>query len=565
MADDKNKSPKVNPEGVTLFTEFESRSSSEKIDTDTKIKKADSNKSKVNKEKKPASKTKGNNKKTTKKKVTSKKGKDGKSSGKVVERKKQGKKNSSLKKVAKKKPKSRNIDLKKLAKIKVIKIDKNKITIFKTIESKYLEITKAIKRVFSTLGVVVDKNINSLKALKIISLTLAILLYAFVNYQPDKKKITGNPELLRDIPVEIINESEDYVVEGLPEIADMLLIGSQTDLLRAINLKEYRVYLDLNGLGPGTHEVNLRASDIVTDIQVQLTPAKVTVQVFKKVSDTFTLTTDTININKKNPKLVLTDILLDEVEVIARGADYQVEKIVGIKVLIDASKIKNVGEVRLEDNQVVAYDAKGMPVDVVIHPATVGATVNVEAPSSTIPVRVKTINELEAGYAVEDFVIEPQFITIYAPQEILDKIPAYEVEIDLSSMAIDDELNDITKKFTISKQSGINLIVEETVSVTTSFSSETSYVLENLSFRSVGIGDGYTVNAKTASDGFVNVEVFGSSTLIDELQREDVEIFVDLTDLEPGEHQVKLFVEINDARLDYVLQKEKVTLIISEE
>jgi|GEM_PF-3081914 len=436
---------------------------------------------------------------------------------------------------------------------------------FDAIEKQFKRLDAFIKRIFSVFGLIIDKSINSKSALKVIALALAVLLYIFVVEVPEERKITGNPELIRDIPVEISNPDELHVVEGLPDSADMLLVGTQADLLRAVNLKDYRVYIDLDGLGPGTHEVELGYSNIVKDINVTLTPAKVTLQIFKKVTDSLTLTTDPINLDKKDPKLVLNNIKLDTSEVTVRGADYQVEKIVGIKALIDASQIKNTGEVVLEDNQIIAYDAKGMPVEVEIYPKTVSATVEVTAPSKQLKVNVVTTGELPSGFAVEDFKPNPEFVTVYAPQDILDSLVTYDVLVDLSEFEVDNDLKDVVKQFTVEKPADVNQVLEEIISVTTSFSSETEVIIESVTISGVNVPDGLKVSGKTPEDVSVDVKVSGSSTILNDLTKDDIEVEVDLTDLEAGEHQVELTIKVKDSRVTYELQKEKVTLVLEKE
>ncbi len=422
-----------------------------------------------------------------------------------------------------------------------------------------------IKRIFSVFGLVIDKSINSTRSLKIIALCLAVSLYIFVVEVPEQNKITGNPEMIYNVPVEVNNQDELYVVEGLPETADMLLIGTMADLLRAVNLKDYEVYIDLNGLGPGVHEVELGYRNLVTDLRVELKPEKVTLQIFKKVNDSLTLSKDVINLDKKDPKLELTDIKLDVDEVTVRGADYQVEKIVGIKALIDASKIKNTGEVVLEDNQIIAYDSKGMPVEVEIFPKTVSATIQVEAPFNVVPIIITTVGELPDGFAVEDFKIEPANLTIYAPQDVLDEMTTYNIEVDLSDLDVNDNLDDIIKKFTIERPSEVNQILEETVSITTSFSNETEVLLENITINGINVPNGLKVSGATTEDVVVNVLVKGSSSILSQITREDIIVEVDLAEFEAGEHQVDLIISKKDSRLTYELQKEKVTLILEKE
>ena len=83
----------------------------------------------------------------------------------------------------------------------------------------------------------------------------------FVFIVIDQKIVTfsqNSAEVLRSIPVTAIYNEEAYVVEGLPETVDITLIGSKTDLFIAKQMSTYDVSIDLTGLKPGQHKVNIK-------------------------------------------------------------------------------------------------------------------------------------------------------------------------------------------------------------------------------------------------------------------------------------------------------------------
>ena len=120
-------------------------------------------------------------------------------------------------------------------------------------------ITKLVLRI----GEKTDKNtgkfekwLNKKNTLVFISLFVALFFYGYVNNQASTV-IDSAAEVLSNQPVEATYNKEAYVIEGIPDTADVTLIGRTVDLYLAKQLSTGKVTVDLSNLSVGTHKVCL--------------------------------------------------------------------------------------------------------------------------------------------------------------------------------------------------------------------------------------------------------------------------------------------------------------------
>ena len=167
----------------------------------------------------------------------------------------------------------------------------NKIILFikaiaRLIDKKIITpITKFILMLSEKMGSRTDKFERWLvrkNTLIFISLVLAIVAFIVV----DNKSIVlvdSYAEVLHDQKVEAIYNTETYVVEGLPETADVTLIGRKVDMYLAKQLSKGTVSVDLSNLESGTHKVSLNYESVVDSLDYNVSPSTVTIIIYAKV------------------------------------------------------------------------------------------------------------------------------------------------------------------------------------------------------------------------------------------------------------------------------------------
>ena len=234
-------------------------------------------------------------------------------------------------------------------------------------------VTKTIMKVTKKFGGSnrsLESWLSRSNTLLFVSLFLAITIFILF----DQKKMLFNDtsaEVLKDQTVEAVYNEEAYVVEGLPDKVDITLMGSRSDLFIAKQSSASKVTVDLSGLKPGTHKVDIEYMRPNDSVEYSVNPSVATVNIYPKVSESKTLTTDLLNQDSLDPKLIVDNVQPEVDTVVIKGAEDEdainsLTKVATVKALVDVSSLNNqdVGTVTLKDVPLKAYDSNGNSLDV---------------------------------------------------------------------------------------------------------------------------------------------------------------------------------------------------------
>lgn len=393
-----------------------------------------------------------------------------------------------------------------------------------------------------------------------ISLILSVGLFLLV----DSKSLIladASAEVLYGQKVDAIYNSEDYVVEGLPETVDVTLIGRKVDLYLAKQLSSTNISVDLTGLKEGTHkEVKLNYETAVNSVNYKLDPSTVNINIYPKVSENRKLTIDIINENKLDKKLSISNVSIDKKKVVIKGAEHTLEEVATVKALIDVSKIKEqkVGVQELKEVSLVAYDSKGKIVDVEIVPGKVKANVSIESPSKEVPIKVVPEGEVLFGKAISSMVSEVTKLTVYAEQEVLDNIEYVPVTIDVKNL---DKNKDYNVK--IKKPDGVNELSIDKTKVTITLGNEESKEINDVYIETINLDSNYKVVAIGEDSNKTTIIVKGTKEVIDSIDSSSLKATIDLSDYKEGDYEVPVLVEGTDSKATYTSKISKVKIRIS--
>ena len=248
-----------------------------------------------------------------------------------------------------------------------------------------------------------EKALSKKSSMIILSLVLAVIVFVIIDRQ-NTTLLEKNAEVLYDIPLSATYNDEEYVVEGLPETVDITLIGTKANLYLAKQLPTQDVNVDLSDLKPGVHKVNLKYKQSITSVEYKLDPSEVTVVVSSKKSETRSVESDIVNLNKLDSKLAINNTKLDTDEVIIKGTEDSLSKVSTIKALINVSNMVDPksGTNTLKDIPLIAYDENGAKVDVEMVPSKVTATIEIESPSKTVPLEIEPTGNVIFGKAIKN-------------------------------------------------------------------------------------------------------------------------------------------------------------------
>lgn len=405
-----------------------------------------------------------------------------------------------------------------------------------------------------------EKALSKKSSMIILSLVLAVIVFVIIDRQ-NTTLLEKNAEVLYDIPLSATYNDEEYVVEGLPETVDITLIGTKANLYLAKQLPTQDVTVDLSDLKPGVHKVNLKYKQSITSVEYKLDPSEVTVVVSSKKSETRSVESDIVNLNKLDSKLAINNTKLDTDEVIIKGTEDSLAKVSTIKALINVSNMVDpkAGTNTLKDIPLIAYDEKGAKVDVEMVPSKVTATIEIESPSKTVPLEIEPTGNVIFGKAIKNITSSVQKVTIYGSSKVLDNTNSIKVKIDVNNLKSNKDYT-----VTIKKPAGIREISEKVVTAKVELDDEVTTELSGVKLGVVNLGSNYTAQATSENATEVTVILKGVESIIKNITPSDVEAYVDLEGLGAGEHEVEIKVKGTDPKVKYSSKVTKTIIKIAE-
>ncbi|MCP3029443.1 YbbR-like domain-containing protein [Halobacillus sp. A5] len=283
--------------------------------------------------------------------------------------------------------------------------------------------------------------------IRIISLLLAVLLWVSINVDDnldsdsqwfnDTSSVT---EVMNDIPLEVQFDSEEYVVSGLPQNVVVSVEGPNSAAAPVVRQQNFTAFVDLNDLGPGTHEVTVQHSGISNQLSVNIEPQVVEVTIEEKESQNFPVDIDYINESEIENEYTIGDAVIEPEEVTITGSSEAIDKVASVKAIIDVGE----AEGTLEDIEapVKVYDAQGNELNVLLDPTSVDVTVPIRRPEKDVSISFEPEGETPEGVEVDSITSETDSVTIRGPNDVLEEIDNFDdVPVDVSDITENDTVN----------------------------------------------------------------------------------------------------------------------------
>ena len=411
---------------------------------------------------------------------------------------------------------------------------------------------------FKNNGRAVERFITTKKALLVISLLIAFLAF----YKLDKDSsimMNSYAERLYGQPVTAIYNEEAYVVEGLPETVDVTLIGGKTDLYIAKQSSSHEVTVDLSGLKPGTHKVNINYNQNVGNIDYMVNPSTVTVIIYQKVSKTMTLDVDLINKDNLDSKLTIDDINYDNDKVVIKGAEHQLNEVTSVKAILDINQIpeQKSGNATVKDVPLKAYNKDGDVVDVEIVPSKIDVNLKISSPSKEVPVKVIPEGEVSFGKAISSISQSESKVTVYGDEDSLKDITYIPVSVNVDNLKENKEY-----KLELKKPVGTRSLSVNNITVKITLDSVSNKDFENIDIESRNLADGLVVQGIDENSTKVTVTAKGVKEVINGITASDISAYIDLSGYKEGEYEVPVNVEGIEVKAQYISKTKKVKIKI---
>lgn len=406
-----------------------------------------------------------------------------------------------------------------------------------------------------------DRMLNNKIFLILFSLAIAFVTFLIVENTTDIM-LNSSADVIYNKQVTALYNEEAYVVEGLPEVVDITLVGRRADLYLAKQYPTDEVVVDLRDLKPGTHKVNLKYSGSVSSVDYKLDPSTAAIVIYEKVSESRSITTEVLYEDKLNTKYTITNITPSREEVYIKGAAYKLEEVAIVKALVDVTKIVNpvVGTVALKEVPLVAYNSAGEKLDVEVVPATIDASIEITSPSKEVPFKVVPEGDIVFGKSLDTITLSENKVTIYGDTDVLANVSYIPVKIDVNGLSSNTEFN-----VNVSKPKGIREISVPAVVVKVTLNNEFEKTINNVSIESKNLGNGFVAQAASKNESAISVIVKGTSRNLDKVTADNITASVDLQGLGEGSHSVAVNVSGEDLKLTYKPKTTMITIVIRKQ
>lgn len=376
-----------------------------------------------------------------------------------------------------------------------------------------------------------SRILSNLGALAL-SFLLAVVVW-LIAVRQENPVITGTVEA----PVTFIGLGQDLAIVGQPLGRATLEVQAQRRTWEeSVRAEDFLVYADLVGLGPGRHNVLLRAdhpSPAVTILSVQ--PPSVVVALENVI--TRTLPVQVVVVGEPAFGYEWQGVAADPPEITLRGPASAVDQVSAafaeIEVTGARSSLKRVLPVLLRRSRGdLIRPSNGLEV----RPSAVEVAVEmVRRPGyRDFSVRVPYTGRPAPGYQITSIAVEPSLVTLRGSPEAFEQLPGY---VETAPIDLTDARGDISAQVALNLPEALAAVGVQTIAVRIDI--EPILGSRDLQLQPVirGLGPGLT---RTLSIRTVDLVVSGPLPVLSTLDSGTAQVILDLTDLGPGTHTVSL-------------------------
>lgn len=306
-------------------------------------------------------------------------------------------------------------------------------------------------------------------------LTMALFVYASES-SPSRQSaavsIQTTSNTIGNVPVYVDMDSQLYTVTGLPESVTLRIEGSSSSLLAVAGNASYRVKTpNLNELGTGKHMITLQVTGLPSGVKGTVSPETVEIMIEKKATVELPVS---VNVNRANlPGAYKSgQALVSPARVTISGPESlinQVENVLATVTVPENTKADYTSSVAVQ-----ALDATGKPLALKVEPEQVQVRVPITTNSKKVPLVLTTTGSAGSQYTYQ-LKSDIKEVTILGAQEILDRLTAIPVVVDVSQMTkTTTQVVKLTLPIGVDSVTPENISVEVVVTPTTTQTTETT-------------------------------------------------------------------------------------------
>lgn len=346
----------------------------------------------------------------------------------------------------------------------------------------------------------------------------------------------------RNVSIEIVGQDTNLVMTSdLPSNVSIVLNTPQSVWDKMISTQSpVRAVLDLSGLQPGFHMVDLQIQVSVRSVKVvSYSPRTVSVTLESLSSKIVPLSLDI----RGEPAIgyQVEEPVVDVKQIMVTGPISQVDRVTKVRATLDINQAYD--DISRMIN-VEAFDKNEMVInDVTLTPDRVDIflEINQRYGYRNVIVSVNIEGQVADGYRLTNISVFPLAVTVYSSDpQIVNNLPGYVQTMPLNLEGMKD---DIDVSLLLDLPEGVLVVGDNrTVLVRVSIAAvQSSMPIANIPIEIIGLPE--NLQAVLAPE-MITLLISGPLPILDGIKQEDIRVFLDLTDYEVGTYQLEPVVEL---------------------
>lgn len=393
------------------------------------------------------------------------------------------------------------------------------------------------------------KNFPKDKILRVVlSLILAIFLWltATANTNPTKTMKINNLE------INYTNLAEGLIIDNPTNKVDIKITGLSSQINK-VSKDEIRAFVDLNEISKsGEYTIEVKINGLPDGVSVSDISSK---YLLMKIGNFISAESEfeIESVGSLSGSNVLLYLNYDsDIDISYTGSDNLINNVETIKGYIDISEKSSTFT---ESIKLRAYDQNGNELDYInITPATIDVTAYIGT-RKTVSINPILSGECAEGYNTGNTTLSKNEIVIAGDQSIVESITSIDtlpVSVDQKSESFDTDIEfDLPEGVIIYDNSEFKMHVQIEKNSTKEFS------YSNIQIRNIGQNLSCTFNDFDQ----LTIQLIGQENSLEDIQAEDIIVYIDLSSLDEGEHEVKIQYDMpSDVTISSESQK---TVLIS--
>ena len=284
----------------------------------------------------------------------------------------------------------------------------------------------------------------------------------------------------------------------------------------------------------GEHEIKLTTEGYGNNVNVVVNPTNVNVVMKKKTTRQFDISYDFINQDKMEQIYSAGTPEFEYTKINVRASKDTLDSIAFVKALIDVSGQSADFE---QDAALVAYDSSGKLVNADIVPNTVHVKVPVTSPNKSVNIQVQVSGDVPDGKAIDSITMDQQTVTIYGSETTLANIDQVVVTLDAGTLT-----KDSTVLRPIVLPAGVTSATNTQVTMNITLADAEEKTIDDIPINVINNNKHYKAS-QPDNKTTTSVTVKGTKNNIDKLTADDINVYIDMKDVQPGLQKFALQIE----------------------